>query len=182
MTRVQILFVLLVSVVGGVFLCNTLFGPFRHMGRVERLNSPVTITGWTERGLQTADGRLVEIPNIRHLPASSLAISEFTKRGIEIDSNGRVIGLVRTWHWCGNDPISAEILRVDLSGALAFLQIGEPVELLPETDFPIAKPGGRFNSEWGWNVSEYGHFRIWQSEKKRAQLSRAIPASPQRTP
>ena len=80
MTRVQILFVLLVSVVGGVFLCNTLFGPFRHMGRVERLNSPVTITGWTERGLQTADGRLVEIPNIRHLPASSLAISEFTKR------------------------------------------------------------------------------------------------------
>ena len=28
-----------------------------------------------------------------------------TKHGVEVGADGRVFGLVRVWHWCGNDPV-----------------------------------------------------------------------------
>src|SRR5262245_13928214 len=93
--------------------------------KVEVLHSPTLVTGWSEDGLRLADGRILQLPGFRKLPRESAALTEATKRGVEIASDGRVYGLVRIWHWCGNDPVREHIARVDLADMLMFLRQGE---------------------------------------------------------
>ena len=137
----------------------------RHMGEVESLQAPVALIGWTDAGLQTTDGRTIPVPGIEHLPADSLALAEATKRGVEIAPDGRLICLIRIFHWCGNDPITADIRRVDLSDMLTYLRVGEPVSPVPNPVLLAREPGGWFHSDSGWSISDYFGFQIWQSEK-----------------
>jgi hypothetical protein len=84
------------------------------------------------------------------------------KRGVEIAPDGRVYGLVRVHHWCGNDPVREHIARVDLADAMMFLHIGQIDAPVPEADSTAREGGGRF-TERGWNISEYVQFLGWQS-------------------
>ncbi len=129
---------------------------------VDELRSPVTVTGWSDGSLLLADGRAVRLPDIRSLPISSTALSEATWRGVELGRGGRVHGLVRVHHWCGNDPVREHIARVDLSYLLAFLGEGEVAcQIDPEFRLRMPeKPGGRFTAS-GWEVGEYLQFRGW---------------------
>ncbi len=145
---------------GSGYLVN---GHFRRSDFEEKLDSPVQITGWTAEGLHLASGRTVQLPGFRNLPVNSTALTEATKRGIELGADGRIYGLMLIHHWCGNDPVRRQLARVDIAWVLKFLQEGEWTQPLPE-DPGLRRTfqrGGMF-TKWGWNISEYYSFRSWQ--------------------
>ena len=82
-----------------------LTGRFSPIEKIESLRNPVAVTKWSAEGLSLADGRTVHLLGLRSLPSQSAALAEVTKRGVELGTNGRVWGLVRVHHWCGNDPV-----------------------------------------------------------------------------
>jgi len=129
---------------------------------VERLDSPSSVRGWSEDSVSLADGRTVKLPGFRRLPKISKALSEATKRGVEITPDGRVVGLVRVHHWCGNDPVGEHVARVDLSLMLAYLQEGERLTPLSEDEKKLIPPhfSDEF-SDYGWRVGEFGRFKMW---------------------
>ena len=137
-----------------------LTGSFSPNHQIETLQNPVAVTRWSSDGLVLANGRTVQLPGLRAMPGQSAALAEATKRGGEIGSDGRVWGLVKVHHWCGNDPVREHIARVDLADMMVFLRVGEPVVPIREADLLITEPGGRF-TEWGWDVGEFFHFQSW---------------------
>ena len=137
---------------------------FFPIHKIESLQNPVAVKGWTTNGLLLADGRSSQLPGFSTLPGESVALTEATKRGVEIAKDGHVYGLMKIHHWCGNDPVREHIARVDISDAMMFLHVGQTVEPIPEPDSTVREAGGRF-SEWGWNVSEFVQFQGWQSLK-----------------
>ena len=145
----------------GFFMLTGRFTPIRQ---IDSLHAPIAVKGWTPDGLSLSDGRMVQLPGIHALPSVSPALSEMTKRGVEISADGRVYGLVRVHHWCGNDPVREHLARVDISDAMMFLHVGQTIAPVPESDSTVREAGGRF-TEWGWNVSEYIQFQGWQSMK-----------------
>lgn len=161
-------------VVVAVFLGASVFAAYclcfkivtRHwwpISLVEKLNDPVQIHGWNETGLLGANGKVLELPGMKKLPEKSGALSEVMKNGsVEISRGGRVYGLIRIHHWCGNDPVRSDLQRVDIAAALAFLHEGEltrPLSSAQKKD-AVESPGGRF-SEHGWNNSEFYQFKGW---------------------
>lgn len=130
-------------------------GSFAPISKIETLHSPVAVDSWSEDGLKLADGRIVALPGIQRLPLTSTALREVTKRGVEFGTNGRIYGLVRVHHWCGNDPVREHIARVDISKMLLMLQVGQAISPVNEAITSSCRPGGQF-SEFGWNASEFG--------------------------
>src|SRR3569832_982548 len=104
------------------YLLTKRFVPIK---KIETLNNAVAVTRWSSNGLNLADGRIVQLPGIRSLPSESDALTEATKRGVEMAADGRIWGLVRIHHWCGNDPVREHIARVDISEMMTFLRVGE---------------------------------------------------------
>jgi hypothetical protein len=141
-----------------------LTGSFRRVRVIETLRNPVAVTGWTSDSLHLADGRTVRIAGLRSIPSESVALAEATKRGVEVDADGRVWGLVKVHHWCGNDPVGEHIARVDVSDMLLFLRVGEPDAPIPEVGCLVDKPGGTFNKS-GWRINEFMYFQIWDKLK-----------------
>ncbi len=127
---------------------------------VDTLHSPMAVTGWSPDGLHLVDDRVIQLPEFRTLPSTSLALSEVQKRGVEIDAQGRVFGLVRVVHWCGNDPVREHIAKVNVSDMLTFLRQGDRSPVPKEQQNVLAQePGGRF-FELGWDASEFKVFQI----------------------
>jgi hypothetical protein len=131
---------------------------------IETLRSPVAVRGWSTAGL-ILDGRgVLPLPDLDALPASSPALAEATKLGIEIGEDGRVYGLLRVHHWCGNDPVRQHIARVDLSDLLLYLGEGRPT---PDVS-PPARHGGSTPpafSRYGWMVHEFSSFDYWSKDE-----------------
>jgi len=102
----------------------------------------------------------VQLPGFHKLPKTSIALREATKRGIEIDSNGRVFGLCRVHHWCGNDPVREHIARVDLAHMLIFLREGERTVPLSDNEFlyPVKQAS---LSDLGWVAGQFALFSSW---------------------
>lgn len=87
-----------------------------------------------------------------------MALAEATSRGVEIDEQGRVFGLVRVHHWCGNDPVGEHVARVELADLLAFLDEGVRDER-SDQELHVARSEAQFNfTKWGWNVSQFRTF------------------------
>src|SRR5262249_17385734 len=128
---------------------------------------PVAVTKWSSDGLSLSDGRTVPIPGLRSLPSDLLALAQATKRGVEVSADGRVFGLVRVQHWCGNDPVREHIARDELSDMMTFLRVGVPSGPVPEAEYLAGEPGGEL-SEWGWRIGEFLEFQAWQDLKNSA--------------
>ena len=128
--------------------------------KIESLDNPVAVTGWDSEGLALEDGRKVQLPGFISLPEQSKALSEVTIRGVEIDSNGRVYGLVRIHHWCGNDPVRKHIARIDISSMLMFLNEGKLKEPLEQQEHRNSLQGGGF-TDWGWLAGQYYSYNKW---------------------
>jgi len=162
-----ILTIVLFAVVWPRYNFYTLTGRFSPIKKIETLQSPMAVKNWTTNGLLLADGRAFALPGVHSLPAKSPALTEVTKRGVEITRDGRLFGLVKVHHWCGNDPVREHIAKVDISDMLIYLKVGEPTSPLARTDYPeyvIKEAGGAF-SEYGWNISDYLGFTSWVSLK-----------------
>jgi len=143
------------------YLLTKRFVPIK---KIETLHNAVVVTGWFSNGFKLSDGRTVQLPGIHSLPDASPALTEATKRGVEVGAEGRVWGLVRIHHWCGNDPVREHIARIDLSDMMTFLRVGEPFVPVPESESLVTEPGGSF-TEWGWRVGEFYQFQSWQRVK-----------------
>ena len=132
---------------------------------IEKLDDPVDVEGWSAEGLQLANGRTVQLPGFSALPEECEALKVATERGVEISDDGRLIGLVDLWHWCGNDPVRNHIVRVDLAYLLMYVQEGEyaatPVE--PEFSLPVEH---RSNfTEYGWDTGTYYSYQQFAGEQ-----------------
>jgi len=137
-----------------------LTGHFLPIDIIESLNNPVQVEAWTAAGLGSVDGRTIPLPGVTRLPETSDALAEAKKRGIEVAENGRVYGLVRVHHWCGNDPVREHLARIDIADLLRFL--GEGEYAVPSEAEKYRDPSrlGSF-SRWGWDVGEYYLYRQW---------------------
>src|SRR5437667_7091906 len=62
--------------------------------RVEQLDHPVPVAGWTHAGLRLTDGRILPVPDVVALPKNSTFLSRITARGVEITPDDRIIGLL----------------------------------------------------------------------------------------
>lgn len=143
---------------------------------IETLHAPVAVRGWSSSGLRLADGRVVPLPGFRALPESSVALATATRRGVEVEADGRVVGLVKIWHWCGNDALQHDVRRVDIGHLLEFLREGSFTRALTENDPKATTPGGCF-TESGWSISDrvrFVHFEKgdWRKMFDEADKSR----------
>jgi hypothetical protein len=104
------------------------------------------------------------------LPKESVVLSESIKRGVEIDGEGRVYGLVNIRRTCGHDPVVQRVVRVDLGDMLVYLHEATPTRLLTaeQKDWPQI-PHGSF-AERGWSVGDLGSFLVWQEEGRLASI------------
>jgi hypothetical protein len=122
---------------------------------VDVLHEPIAVNGWNERGLVLKNGRTLALPGITELPAKSAMLPHLLSSGVELDSQGRVFGLIRVHHWCGCDPVRKHIARVDIARVLEFVE-----EVGPRG----RARGARFEDlcdsvgKYGWNVSCYYAF------------------------
>lgn len=99
---------------------------------VERLDAPIAVESVTREGLVLADGRTLAIPHVADLPADAAAVREAVRHGVEVGADGRMTGLMKIWHWCGNDPVRYHLARVDLTD-LALLFGAPPTSDVPAT-------------------------------------------------
>ncbi len=97
----------------------------RPVDVIEQLHEPAEVTGWDQRGLILKSGGIVPLPNCTKMPESSVALEQMTKRGVEITPEGRVIGLMRVWSFCGTCLPRERIDRIDIADTLYFLREGE---------------------------------------------------------
>src|SRR5688500_17175113 len=67
-----------------------LTGSFSPIEKVETLNNPIQVTGWEVDGLRLTNGQTVKISGLIELPAECVALNEVTKRGVQIDADGKV--------------------------------------------------------------------------------------------
>ena len=146
--------VILTSIVALALGLNMLFyyqltGSPWPLSHRDKLVAPQQLVGWDRSGIQLANGTMVMPAGMSSLPASSKIIPAFTKEGVEIDKDGKVFGLIRIHHWCGNDPLRDDIRRIELAPVLAYY--GEGTSKLK----PNMKAREPFSeSQYGWSISE----------------------------
>ena len=137
-----------------------LTGRFSPIDQVETLQGAVAVNGWSEDGLLLADGRTITLPGLTSLPKASVALAAATERGVQAGQDGRVYGLVKIHHWCGNDPVRNHVARVDLAHMLMYFREGEPSSALAEAMFGHRQAAGF--SQSGWNISDYLGFKSFE--------------------
>lgn len=160
-----------------------LTGSLFPIRRIEVLKNPVVVKGWTTNAFFLADGRTIGLPGFRTLPTNSPALAELTTRGVEVATNGHVYGLIRIRHGCGNDPVREHIVKVDISDALMFSQIGNTTKPVPAPDATL--PQARYqSSEWSWGTSEFMQFQAWQAIREiyKDRAAASAPAAPKSDP
>ena len=111
-----------------------------------------------------ADGRTVQLPAFSRLPAGSPALLEATRRGIEIGSDGRIHGIVKVHHWCGNDEVKRHLARVDVSEVLIYLGEGPPTTPPIDEQRTLLLADERF-TEHGWDVGGFHRFKTWRKSR-----------------
>ena len=145
-------------------LCPNPWTGRRSVRKIDSLNNPVEVKGWKREGIVLVDGRSLQLPGFLSLPDHSVALTAAIKRGIEIAPDGKLYGLMRIHHWCGNDPVREQLARVNISDVMMFLHVGQPASPIPEADSTARENEAMF-TEWGWNVSEFGQFKAWEEFK-----------------
>lgn len=143
----------------------SLTGRFFPIKIVEKLNNPVAVLGWSPDGLVLASGEICRLPGMEELPRESRALAWATGFGIETTPDGRVIGLIRVHHGCGNDPVREHIVRVDLSDLLIFCQEIAPAASDDCTRYMLStdrlpSPDEQFD-EFGWHDGCECRYRDW---------------------
>ena len=114
------------------------------------------------------DGRLIRLPGIIELPDESRALVQATAQGVEVTPEGRVVGLVKVCHRCGNDPVRKHWARVDLTHLLMYLHKGRYDPLPERLERCVDHPAEERLSEYGWDISDYLCFPIWSEQLRES--------------
>jgi hypothetical protein len=129
----------------------------RHDGRVEVLQAPSLVRQITAEGLVLENGSLVKIPFVQNIPTNLPVLVAAIQRGIEVEPTGHVIGLIKVWHGCGNDPVLSHVGRIDLTGLLIFAG-ATPTEAVLTNIVPV--PQKIDLGKWGLEDSQYRQMNI----------------------
>ncbi len=99
----------------------------------ERFDQPVAVTEVTDKTLILADGRSVSLRFIKRLPRNDPVFLKALKHGVEVGQDGEVVGLIRDYRTCGNDPFVWRDRRINLSDLAGFMdtQIASTIRLSP---------------------------------------------------
>jgi hypothetical protein len=87
----------------------------------ERLEHPVAVQEVTEKALVLADGRSIALPFIKRLPKTDPVFLKALKHGVELGEHREVVGLIKVYPSCGNDPYRWYTNRVNLSDLAGFM-------------------------------------------------------------
>lgn len=87
----------------------------------ERLDHPVVVKEVTDKTLVLADGRIISLPFITRVPRNDPVFLKALKHGIEVGQDGEVVGLIRDYRTCGNDPFVWRDRRINLSDLAGFM-------------------------------------------------------------
>jgi hypothetical protein len=87
----------------------------------ERLDHPVVVKEVTDKTLVLADGRIVSLPFITRSPRNDPVFLKALKHGVEVGQDGEVVGLIREYRTCGNDPYLWVERRNNLSDLAGFV-------------------------------------------------------------
>ncbi len=87
----------------------------------DRLDHPVVVKSLTDKTLVLADGRSVSLPFIKRLPRNDPVFLKALKHGVEVGQDGEVVGLIRDYRTCGNDPFVWRDRRINLSDLAGFM-------------------------------------------------------------
>jgi len=78
------------------------------------LDHPREVSAIEDDGLLLRGGKFLALPHARLIRDHPAARDDLLRYGVEISPAGGLTGLFRIHHWCGNDPVRAELARVDL--------------------------------------------------------------------
>lgn len=161
-------------VIVGAFYFLLTGSPF-PIARIERLKDPVKISEIKTDGLITADGRKLSIKHIQKIPTDLLALQDAVRDGIEVDSDGYLIGRLKIHHWCGNDLVRYHVARINLSWLL--ILSGESTDLaIPEDVIWKHDRVGLRYGKYGLRIEDYLNLQmINDSVKLREDEPRATP-------
>ncbi len=186
MKAIRLIVIAAITLVVGVcafdfLLTGTLF-PRRI---VEKLNHTRKVTDITAAGFVTEDGDLIKVKYVSEIPTNLAVIRVAVANGIEVDAQGQTFGLLKIWHWCGNDPVRYHIARVNLSN-LILASGGKPDPGISQTVLNMAIPKNREMryGEHGLNISDFYRIRLItdmiEKETEQSPGSDAQKAAPQK--
>lgn len=131
MKAIRIVVIAVITVLVGVSALQWLLtgSPFPQM-IIERLHNPLKVRDITVHGIIVGDGRLLRVKHVKEVPTDSGLIRAAVSNGVEVNEKGELFGLLKIWHWCGNDPVRYHVARVNLS-TLALACGGKPDSDVP---------------------------------------------------
>jgi hypothetical protein len=158
--------------------CNMmLWGQPFPSRRVDKLDHPAKVVGWNPKGLALEDGRRVLPAGMADLPIDSHTLRVATQHGVEVAPDGRVFGLIKIWHWCGNDPVRYDLSRVDIGQLLAYHHEGRStIKPYEYSDASFQKAGG--GSDRGWSSSHRSRMRMMFDPRYAALFGPSAPSLP----
>ncbi len=101
-------------------------------GTVEPLNDPQSVESITAEGLVTPQGTLIRIPYVTEVPTDLPILEVAIAEGVEVGDNGRVVGRIKIWTWCGNCDFGPRVGRIDLSALILAAGSQAGLEVPPE--------------------------------------------------
>ena len=109
----KLLLVLLVCFMALHFLMTCSPVPLFH---IERLRNARRVVEFGGDAMLLANRQRITLPHINGIPTNEIFRTVVSKYGVEVDdATGRVYGLIKVHHWCGNDPVRYDRRRIDLS-------------------------------------------------------------------
>lgn len=140
--------------------------------QIESLHKPAKIVEIRKDGLLTADGRLLAIKHVSEVSSNLEVLKDAVKKGVEIDPDGYLIGLLKIHHWCGNDPVRYHIGRVNLSWLLALMgtkmNVGLPDYMQKRCGHASYGPRGLRVGDW---LQTHSLEREWKLLQDKSALS-----------
>ena len=142
---------------------------------IEKLNTPVPVSQWTENGVSLMDGRKIPWREINCVDLASPVLSELSQNGLEM-TDGRIYGLVKVNHWCGNDSVGVHWARVDVERLLFYRK--EAATSNPAWSHVSARFDIRL-SGFNWDPGDHSNFRGWcelvdSEEETRAEGNKPL--------
>lgn len=128
---------------------------------VEPLHHRTRVVARQGTSLTLADNETITLPGVQKMMEPTPLLDAACERGVRL-VEGRPVGQMRIWHWCGNDFVRYHLVRVDLANLAVFAGEGIPED---SSSTPESTSDVESLSKWGWKVDEYERFKKWEASQ-----------------
>mgnify|MGYP000512293578 CR=1 FL=1 len=166
-----------------LLLVGTLALPKVERSIVDELDSPVAVKKIVGKYLILESGQQVTFEGIKKIPDQSSVFQKAIVNGVYVSDEGYAYGLLKIWHWCGNDSVREHIAKVDLGVLAGLLDHKQVEEDIPysENKFSFIHPKMKeFINDYddhGWSVSkfiQYENFKQFMDSHKEFTFNKAL--------